>query len=85
MTHTVYVATCYLANCTTSVEMKQPWDAVAEWGVKWGKLYVVYKDGTKEELDLDENIHEGLETKCPINMEIFQDDQHTKMLAGDPT
>jgi hypothetical protein len=68
----------YYSNCSiTEVELPEgkTWDDVLHYGIKWGTLYITWKDSeTPEEFQLSEDYLEG-DYKRPDNIVVYDEDQ----------
>jgi hypothetical protein len=54
------------------------WDDVAEWGVKWRMLRIIWRDGTETEHELEAPDPDMIDTKRPTQVSIeTADEPHT--------
>ena len=68
----ITVHTTYYCGASTEVKLPEGrlWDDAESWGIKWGTLYVDWKDGTSWEVELNEELLEGLDSKRPADVSI---------------
>lgn len=71
----ITIDTAYRAGNSTEVEMpkEKTWKDVALWHVKWGILYVTFKDGQTFEKELNDGV-EYYDMKRPTDATVYDED-----------